>query len=88
MPFSRIMQAVCFFYASLTVQQFLVKNKIPSIPQPPYCPDLTACDFHFFLRVKIGLKVHCFVSIEEIQQHVIAGLTVIPKDSFQGCFQQ
>jgi hypothetical protein len=88
MPFSRIMPDNVLFYASLTLQHFLVKNQIPSISWPLYSPYLTACYFHFFLRLKIGLKVHPFVSVKEMQQNVTAGVTFIPKYNFQGCFQQ
>jgi hypothetical protein len=31
------------------------------------------------LYMQIGLKGHCFASVEEIQQKITAGLTDIPK---------
>jgi hypothetical protein len=39
------------------------------------------------MRFKIGLKHHCLVSVEEIQQNT-TGLTAIPKEDFQRYLQQ
>jgi hypothetical protein len=36
-------------HTSLGVQQFLTKENIPVITQPPYSPDLTLSDFWLFL---------------------------------------
>jgi len=30
-------------------------------------------DFWLFLRLKFGLKVHCFASVEKVQQNMTAG---------------
>jgi hypothetical protein len=66
----------------------MVKNQIKNIAQLPYSLDLTPCDFWLFLRLKMGLRDHCFASMEEINQKMTAGLRAIPKEDFQGCFQQ
>jgi hypothetical protein len=39
-------------------------------------------------RNKDWSQGHCFASADEIQQNGVAGLTAIPKDYFQKCFQQ
>jgi hypothetical protein len=51
-------------HISLAVQQFLVKNQIPPILLSQHSPDITACDFWVFLRLRIGLKGNCFASAE------------------------
>jgi hypothetical protein len=66
------------------VQQFLVKIQIPTIIQPPYTPDPTGCDFWVFLRLRIVLKGHCFVSVQEIQQNMRAVLQSYKKRNFRG----
>jgi hypothetical protein len=74
-------------HASLTVQLFLVKKQILSLPHPQSYPDLTFCNFLLFLRLKIGLRSH-FASAEEIQQEVTAGVTPISEGVFPVCFQE
>ena len=39
---------------------FLVEKNIPVVPQPPYSPDLSPCDFFLFPRLKNHLKGHHF----------------------------
>ena len=59
------------------------KDQIPIILQPPYFPDLTICDVWFFQRFKTGLKGPCFAP-----KQCDRGLTAVPKEVFQICFQQ
>ena len=39
-------------HISLLVRELLAKNNTIMLPQPPYSPDLTACDFFLFTRLK------------------------------------
>jgi hypothetical protein len=57
----------------------VVKNQIPTTPQPPNSPDVALCNFQLLAKIKIGLKGHPVVSAEEIQQIAAAGFTAIPK---------
>jgi hypothetical protein len=66
-------------HISLAVRQFLAKNKIPPILLSQHSPDITACDFWVFLRLRIGLKGNCCASAEEIQQNSATGLNTHPK---------
>jgi hypothetical protein len=66
----------------------MVKNQIQNVAQVPFSLDLSPCDFWLFLRLNMGLIAHCFASMEEIQQNITAGLRAVPKEDFQGCFQQ
>jgi len=34
-------------HRAVTTNEFLAKHNIPSLPQPPYSPDLAPCDFLF-----------------------------------------
>jgi hypothetical protein len=53
----------------LKEDQLLAKNQIPAVSQPMYSPHLTPCDLWLLMRFEIGLKGHCLVSVEEIQQN-------------------
>jgi len=35
-------------HRAVTTNEFLAKHNIPSLPHPPYSPDLAPCDFFFF----------------------------------------
>jgi hypothetical protein len=66
------------------VQNFLAKNQIQTITQPPHSPDLTPCDFWLFPRLQMGLKGHRFAPLEENQQKATAGLRVTAEENFRG----
>ena len=54
---------------TMPTNEFLVKRNIPSLPHPPYSPDLAPCDF-LFPQQKKTMKGHRFDYIEEIQANV------------------
>ncbi|UYV68865.1 hypothetical protein LAZ67_6001340 [Cordylochernes scorpioides] len=43
-------------HTSLLVRDFLAKNNILMMPQPPYSPDLAPCDFFLFPKLKRPMK--------------------------------
>jgi len=69
------------------VSQFLAKNKMTVIPQPPYSPDLAPCDFSLFPKLKLRMKGRRFNTTEEIQKESQRVLDTIPKKDFQEYFQ-
>jgi hypothetical protein len=75
-------------HTSLVVQQFLAKENIPVITQPPYSPDLTPSEFWLFPTLKIGLKGMRFTTTEDIKSNAKAELWKIPKEDFCRRFQQ
>ena len=73
--------------ASMLVREFLAKNKIGIMPQPPYAPDLAPADFLLFPKLKIPMKVKRFATIEEIKEKSKQELLEIPKIALQKCFE-
>jgi hypothetical protein len=43
-------------HSSITVREFLTKNKITTVEHTPYLPDLALCNFFLFPKIKIHLK--------------------------------
>jgi transposase len=43
-------------HTAISVIEFLAKKGIPVVPQPPYSPDLSPCDFFLFPKLKFHLK--------------------------------
>ena len=64
------------------------KNKIWTISHTTYSSNNSPRHFRPFPRLRLGLKYHNFVSMEEIEHNETVGLTVTPKESFQKSFQQ
>lgn len=69
------------------VTDFLAKKGIQLVPQPPYSPDVSPCDFFLFPKIKSCLKGERLESLENIQRRVTAELNAIPKEEFQKCFE-
>jgi hypothetical protein len=60
-------------------------GSIPVVPQPPYSPDVSPCDFFLFLRLKNHLKGRHFGTLDNIQKGVTDKLKGIPAEAFQHC---
>jgi transposase len=74
-------------HSSFLVRNFLAKNKMTVVPQPPYSPDLAPADFFLFPKLKSALKGCRFDTFDEIQKKSKKGLLAIPKEAFQKVFQ-
>lgn len=75
-------------HTSLLVSEYLAKNSMAVLPQPPYSPDLAPCDFFLFPKLKSELKGKKFDTREEIAEKSRMRLKAIPKDSFKKCFEE
>jgi len=75
-------------YMAISVIEFLAKRGIPVVPQPPYTPDLSPCDFFLFPKLKFYLKRTPFWTVENIEKAVTDQLKVIPVSNFQRCYEE
>ena len=57
---------------------------IKTVPQPPYSPNLTPCDFWLFSKLR-GCRYETIVEIKEAVMKVIDTLT---QEDFYGTFQK
>jgi len=71
-----------------SINEFLAEKSIPVVPQPPYSPDLSPCDFFLFPRLKNHLKGRHFGTLDNIQKSVTDELKGIPAEVFQHCYEQ
>jgi transposase len=65
---------------------FWHKKRIPVVPQPPYSPDLSPCDFFLSKKKKNHLKVRHLGTLGNIQKSVTDELKGIPAEAFQHCY--
>jgi hypothetical protein len=76
-------------FSSLLVREFFTKHNTVIMPQPPYSPNVSPCDYFLFPKIKRTLKGRRFASIplNEIKSASLRGLNAIPKIEFQRCFE-
>jgi len=51
-------------HMAINVIELLAKKGIPIVPQPPYSPDLSPCDFVLFPKLKFRLKGRHFGTVK------------------------
>jgi len=69
------------------VTQFLTSKNISVLPQPPYSPDMSPCDFFLFPRIKQVVKGTHFDSVKDIQTSVTRVLQELPVNDFQKSYE-
>ncbi|EFN73732.1 hypothetical protein EAG_03061, partial [Camponotus floridanus] len=69
-----------------SITEFLARKNISVVPQPPYSPDLSSCDFILFLILKTHLKGH-FDTTENVKAAVTNQLKAIRVSEFQHCYE-
>jgi transposase len=67
------------------VIECFTEKRIPVVPQPPYSPDLSPCDFFLFPKLKFYLKGRHFGTVENIEKAVTDQLKAIPVSDYQRC---
>jgi hypothetical protein len=75
-------------HTAVSVEQFLAKQGIPELNQPPYFPDLSPPDFFLFPKIKSMLKRRKFEDRESIKGNVTKELLALHANEFRKCFQQ
>ena len=74
-------------HTAVSINEFLAEKSIPVVPQPPYSPDLSPCDFFLFPWLKNHLKGRHFGTSDNIQKSVTDELKGIPAEAFQHCYE-
>ena len=74
-------------HTALKVRNYLAKNKVSVLPQPPYSPDLAPCDFYLFPKLKIVMKGQCYDDVDAIKQKTDNELRCISRESFRQYMQ-
>ena len=75
-------------HTAVSINEFLAEKNIPVVPQPPYSPDRSPCDFFLFPRLKNHLKGRHFGTLDNIQKIVTDELKCIPAEAFHHCYEQ
>ena len=75
-------------HMAISVIEFLAKKGIPVVPQPPYSPYLSSCDFFLSSKLKFYLKGRHFGTVENMEKAVTDQLKVIPVSDYQCCCKE
>jgi len=73
---------------AISVNEVLAKKGISVVPQPPYSPALSPCDFFLFPKLKFHLKGRHFGTVDNIQKVVTDQLRALLHEDFQHCYQE
>ena len=73
-------------HTTLVLRDHFAKNSTHIVPQPPYSPNLSPCDFWLFRKLKRPLRGHSLDTIEEIQAESKKALKAIPEIEFKKFF--
>jgi len=74
-------------HRSSLVYDFLENHGTLTVTQPPYSPDLAPADYFLFPKLKMRLKNQQFQVVEDIKKESLRYLTVIPKSTYEKCYQ-
>ena len=69
---------------SILVIDYLTKMDIKTVPQPPYSPDLSPCDFWLFPKLR-GCR---YETIEEMKEAVTKLIDTLTQEDFHGAFEK
>ena len=72
---------------TLSIWEFLAKNNIAVVDQPPYSPDLASCDFFLFPKLKGTIKGIRFNDVEDIRKSRDEGAPRHPGEIFPGVYR-
>uniref|UniRef100_V5GSS2 Mariner Mos1 transposase n=1 Tax=Anoplophora glabripennis TaxID=217634 RepID=V5GSS2_ANOGL len=73
-------------HSSFLFTNYLAKAGVPTIPQPPYSPNMAPPDFFLFPRLKTPMKGKHFETIEGIQAACTTALKCIPEEDYRHAF--
>ena len=72
-------------HTTISVNEFFTKRGFLVVPQSPYSPDLSQCDFFLFPKLKFHLQGCHFGTVDNIQKVVTDQLRALPHEDFQYC---
>jgi len=75
-------------HTAVSIIEFVAEKSIPVVPQPPYSPHVSPCDFFLFPWLKNRLKECRFGTLDNIQKSITNKLKGIPAEAFQHCYDQ
>jgi len=75
-------------HTAISVNEFVTKKGILVVPQPPYSPDLSPCDFFRFPKLNFYLKGRHFGTADNIQKVVTEQLRALTHEDFQHCYRE
>jgi len=77
------------FLSHCHLREHIFGQKVISVvPQPPYSPDLSPCDFFLSPKLKFHLKGRHFGTVDNIQKVVTDQLRTLLHEDYQHCYRE
>ena len=74
-------------HSSLIVTEFSAIHEMKVTAEPPYSPDLAACDFCLFPKLKYPVRGTHHESIEAIKRNSLNELKAIQAEAYKKCME-
>lgn len=74
-------------HSAFIISDYLANAGVPTIPQPPYSPDVAPPDFFLFPRLKTPMKGKHFGTVGGIKRACTAALKDIPEEAYRNAFE-
>jgi len=75
-------------HTAISVKEFMAKKGVSVVPQPPYSPDQSPCDFFLFPKLKFHLKGRHFWTVDNVQKVMTDQLRALLHEDFQHCYRK
>jgi hypothetical protein len=75
-------------HTAISMNKKKKKKGISVVPQPPYSPDLSLCDFFLFPKLKFHLKGRHLGTVDNIQKVVTDQLRALTHEDVQQCYRE
>ena len=66
--------------------RFLADSKVPTIPHPPYSPDVASPDFFLFPHLKTPMNGHHFRTVDKLKEACTKALKDILEKAYRDAF--
>lgn len=73
-------------HTAFLVPEYLAKDKVATLPQLPYSPDVALLYFFLFPRIKRSLKGKHFGTLDDVKEPTTRCLNEVPIDTFQEAY--
>jgi transposase len=74
-------------HTALPVRKYLVKKCMPLLPEAPYSPDFSPCEFYLFPKLKSRVSGYHFQTHDSVQKAVTDAIKNLTEADFQSCYE-
>ena len=66
-------------HGAINVMSLLGRYELEILEHPPYCPDISPCDFDLFPKIKEDMRGICYSDLDELEVAVAERVKVVER---------